>query len=120
MGARPDDLEDFYDADIGRTVEVALTVAAAQTSDAFGALPPGRYLIQVATSSSADIAWMKRSKWVKTAAADITAAAPAFPFRAVTAIELNVRKGVSDRVQGIMGSGTGTLTITRISRGTQP
>lgn len=116
MGARPDDELDFYDADIGRTIEVGLTTVAAQTTDAEGALSPGRYLIQVTTSSDTDIAWMKVAPFVKGGTADVAAAVPNMPFRIVKAIEYNVRKGASDRIEGIMGTGTGTLTITKISR----
>lgn len=109
----------FFAASIGLTRSFAASAVVAQTPDDEGPLPPGRYLLQVTgfTDSTA-ICWVGVSPFEKGAAA--TLAATPGPDRiplssGAFAVEFNVRRGVSDRVQAILSAGTATIYITRVS-----
>jgi len=110
---------------IGKTYLLGVDATARQTSDALGALPPGKYFIQ-ATAITADC-WVKATKWVAAQAA--TVVAPATPAAGVSAVAnefpltiggiksftLHVRSGVNDRIEAVCGGGaTATLAITRM------
>jgi hypothetical protein len=116
VSAKPDDLADFYNADIGVGVTLALTTAAAQTTDAMGPLPPGRYLVQVVPAAPGVIVWMAQRRFVKARTEVLTAAAPAFPFAQIFAMEVSVRKGFSDRFVALTSSSTAAMYISQISR----
>lgn len=120
MGVVGDRGLDFYDADIGETLVVALTGASAQTSDAQGALSPGRWLVQVVDPTNRT--WIRFGPFV--AAGTLTAVAaqgpqriPIDPDGMVRAFEILIRPNHNDRVAGIVESGgTATLWLTKISR----
>lgn len=116
MAGRADDELDFFNADMGPTTLVNLSTTAAQTTDADGALPPGRYLLQVIGLATNAVAFVKQVPFKKTETVALIAAPPAFPFAATTAIEVNVRKDFSDRIVGRCDTGTAKLYITQLSR----
>lgn len=114
-----DAIADFTAA-LGFTRKLAATQVASQTSDADGALEPGRYLVQLINPSAADaIAWLRAVPFVKTETVAVDQDAPSFPLQrnALVSVQFNALRGVSDRVAVRMSAAaTGTLYITRISR----
>jgi hypothetical protein len=119
QGVRGEDLAAFFAAELGRTRKLALTVASAQTPDTEGALPPGRYLLQIADLSSASAKVFIRARpFVAGDTVTAVADAPDFPLHlaGLVAIEFHVRKGYNDRIAAILTAGTGNLFITEVSR----
>ncbi len=113
----------FYEANLGLTLELTVIEASAvQTTDADGALPPGRYLLHISDTTNDAQIWVKTVKFVKGDTVGLTAGVPAMPFRVglIIGLEFNVRRGDNDRVVAIAsgpGVASGTLYITQISRG---
>ncbi len=114
----PKDDVAYFAADLGRTIQLSLTIAGAQTSDDEGALPAGRYLLQ-ADVTAARIAWVTVGKFVKGTPIALLNAVPSFPMqnKLVVLQELHVRRGVNDRIGARMSQGEGILYITRVSYG---
>lgn len=115
----------FFASKIGATYLLGVDQTARQTSDALGALPAGKYLIQATAISAA--CWIKATKWVAgqaasvvapaTPAAGVSAVAQEFPLTTggIKSFTLNVRRGVNDRIEAVCGAGaTATLAITRM------
>ncbi len=117
---RGSDAFNFYSAKLGDTRELAASVAAAQTPDAGGPLPPGRYLLHIGNLSATTVkVWLRTGKFVKGDTLNISAAVPACPFSldGLMAIEINVHKEDNDRVAAITSAGTASVYITPISQG---
>jgi len=110
----------FFHAAIERTYELSATVGGAQLSDAEGALPEGRYLIQVVNQTPpAALCWIHVGAFEVGVSLSLVAGAGGdrIPLgSSVVAIETNVVRGDSDRIGAIMSAGTATVFITRISR----
>lgn len=117
MGARGDDLLDFYRSDLGNARILALTNVSAQTPDAAGPLPPGRYILLI-RAVAGQWAWVRTEPFVKTAT--VTAAVnTGFPLSpdGLLAVEFNVRKGHNDRIAGILeAAGSATLYILPLAK----
>ena len=113
MGARPDDLLDFFGGDLGKSIEVDLTVVSAPSAK----LLPRRYLIQFLDTAGNRV-WALVGPFSATVPVVATAAVPSTPFAAggPTAFELNVRPGFNDQIAAVMAAGTGKMIITPISR----
>jgi hypothetical protein len=125
MAANSSDLRLAFSSKIGGSILLTVDTTARQTSDDIGALPPGKYFIQALAISG--VCWVKTSKWVKSAAADVVA--PTFPAAAalgslvkefpldaaaVRSFELHVKPGVNDRIQAICeAAGSASLVITK-------
>lgn len=110
----------FFAATLAETVELAASAVAAQTPDAGGPLPPGRYLIQVLDFQNTNTkCWVRLVKFVKSTPAIVAAAVPNFPMspEGVVAIEVNIREGHNDRLEAITQGGNATVYATRISYG---
>lgn len=113
----------FYEANLGLTLALTVIEAnAVQTTDAEGALPPGRYLLHINDTTNDAQIWVKTVPFKKGQTIVLAAGVPAMPFRAgfVVGLEFNVRRGDNDRIVAIAsgpGIASGTLYITQISRG---
>lgn len=110
----------YYGADIGETWEISADDTGDQLSDDYGALPPGRYLVQVVDlNAPTAICWVHVGPYVAAGTLTLTAAEGVrrIPLGAtVPAVEYNVRKDSNDRLGAIMSSGdTATVYVTRIS-----
>lgn len=111
----------FFAADIGHTYVLPLTTGLTTLPAALGALVPGRYLIQVGGLSAGAVAWLHFDKY-QDDPPNIPTPIGAGPQRipillsAVIAIETHAVKGYSDRLSGILTTGTATLYATRVSR----
>jgi hypothetical protein len=118
---RGDDAIAFYAASLGRTTKLsAVAAASTQTTDVDGALPSGRYLIQILNVVPATaIVWVKAGPFEVGVVVTAEAGVPSFPLsrEAIIAIEFNVVKKDSDRIAVRTSAGTADVYITRISRG---
>lgn len=123
MSANATDERLFFQAAIGGSLRVALTIASAQTSDAQGALPPGKYLVQFLGLTG--VAWIRANKFVpgETITAVVPGVIPApgdrvneFPIDPAIArsFTLHVRNGINDRIAAILSAGTATMIITKL------
>lgn len=126
MAANPDDMNDFYGADLGRTRALSAGAGApvssggASPADPEGALPPGKYLIQAQAPSgggASDHVFIDAVPFKKgdTAWNTMAAAAPATPLIRGW-IEIHVRPGHNDRIVARTSAGSTTVYITQISR----
>lgn len=115
----------FYSQKLSRSYMLAVDTSAQQTSDALGALPPGRYYIHALTLTAR--CWIRTVPFAKSTAAVVIVPTPPsagnsstcneFPFDATSGIKsavIDVKKGVSDRVEGICTTGSCVLVITRV------
>lgn len=110
----------FYEAAIEETRALAVTNVFSQFSDAEGPLVPGRYLIQLVSSSvSTAFCWVHLGKFEK----GVSLAGTALPGprrvplsrSTVVAVETHVLANYSDRLGAIMTAGSGQLYVTRVS-----
>jgi len=117
---RGDDDIAYFEAAIEETVALAATVAGAQTTDNYGALTPGRWLIQAqAFSVATALCWVQVGAFVKGSPISLASGAglKKYPLSdKLPAIEFNIRKGVDDRVGVIMSAGTADVLLSRVSR----
>ena len=118
-----EDDRDFFHAAIERTYPpLAVTTGGAQTSDADGALPSGRYLIQAMNfiGASSIICWVRTGAFIKGAPLSLVSGPGlnTVPLNtgAAVAIEINVKKDYNDRIGAITSTGSCTVFITRVSR----
>ena len=118
---RGDDDLAFYAADIGETRLVSAdALSNQQTTDADGALVPGRWLVQVFPTDSAAKVWVGFGKFV----AAVVLSSPVGPGKqripcsgkTIIAFETNVLKGYSDRAVARTTVGTAEVYLTLISR----
>lgn len=120
-GRRSDDDHDYYAEDIGTTYKLDLSTSSAQTSDAHGALPEGRYRLQLLDGAAGARAWIGFVKFEKDASVPtVDTDTPWFPMDVDNPPKpdptLMVRKGYNDRPVGLVSSGTATLFLTLIAR----
>jgi len=122
MSAFGDDQLDYFGADLGVTralsAVAANMVSTGGASDAGGALPPGKYLIQITPPGGTDQVFLAAIPFAKgdVSWAALTAAAPRMPLVRGW-IELHVRKAHNDRIIArCTGSATATVYVTLISR----
>lgn len=116
----PADYVGFYSADIGTTVVIAGVTGSLTEHSA--KLTPGRYLVAARTfSDAAALAWIH----VGTGASAITPA-PGTPVAGGTSriplsangwVEYVVVKDRNDRIGVQMSTGTGSIYVSKISRG---
>lgn len=112
----------FFAADIGFTYVLPLTTTLSVMPSADGALVAGRYLVQVVGLTTGAIAWLHFDHYQKDVPPDPSPLTGQGPQRvplsaaAIIAIETHVKKGYSDRLCGLVTSGTATLYATLVSR----
>lgn len=122
MAANPDDLLDFYGADLGPTRALAVVaangVSTGGAADAAGALPPGKYLIQTTPPGGTDQVFIGAVPFKKTDTAwNAVAAAPPLHPLVRGWMEINVRKNHSDRIFArATGAASATVYVTQISQ----
>lgn len=110
----------FYQADIGETRALLVTIAGEELVEEEGPLTPGRYLLQFFQTSGAPsaICWVHVGAWAE---GDISPTAGSGPQRiplsaqSIIGVEYHVIEGYNDRVAAIMTVGAGTLYMTRVS-----
>lgn len=119
-GRQADDDAWVYHADIGYTYDLPIGPGGAQLTDAQGPLSPGRWLVQLRTTFTAQWAWVILGPFEKGSPIALTAGAgrQRIPLSraSVIAAEFHVRKGYNDRIGGITESDTANLLITQVSR----
>jgi hypothetical protein len=127
MSANSTDLRLFFEAKIGGSFRLGLDDESRQTDDTeIGAIPPGKYFVQVLGLDTGETCHIRSGKWVK--GATITAVATAAPAAGVvdlvnefplaeadgvSSFVLHVRQGINDRIAAILTAGTATLVITK-------
>lgn len=113
--ARPDDVLDFYGADLGPSRKVSLSIVSAASDQ----LPVGRWLVQM-IGNTTDRAWVKVGAYNAVTPISANADIPSTPMGAggVVAFELNVRPNFNDQIAGIMEANIAKLILTPLSRQT--
>jgi hypothetical protein len=122
VAANPDDLQDFYGHDLGRTVALAAVaasvVSSGGTNDANGPLPPGKYLVQATSPGGTDLVFIDAVPFVKNETASWAAKPAAPPATPLIRgwVEIHVRKDHNDRIVARTTGGTATVYVTQVSR----
>ena len=111
----------FYAADVGYTYVLPLTTGLSTLPAVDGALVPGRYLVQVGGLTTGAIAWVHFDAYQDDPPAisnPTGAGRQRVPLMAtgLIAIETHAVAKYSNRISGIVTSGTATLYVTRVSR----
>ena len=126
MAAHSDDLRLFYSSIVGKTYLLGLDTTSRQIEDAVGALPRGKYLVQI-LGLGTNRCFVKVGKFVK--GSTLTAAATAFPAAGagttladefvldgtdgITSFTFHVRNADNARIAAILSAGTATMVITK-------
>ena len=111
----------FFAADVGYTYVLPLTTDLTTLPAALGALVPGRYLVQVGGLNTGAIAWIHFDAYqddppaINTPTGAGKQRVPLMPTGLI-AIETHAVKKYSDRISGIVTTGTATFYVTRVSR----
>lgn len=109
-----------YEADIGETRAITVTIAGEELVEEEGPLIPGRYLLQFFQTSGAPsaICWVHVAPWEEGAIGPTTGPGlQRVPLsgQAILGIEYHALTDHNDRVAAILTAGTGVLYMTRIS-----
>lgn len=123
MTANATDQRLFFSRDLGRRIRLGVDNTARFTSDALGAITPGRYVVQ-GVGLGANTMGVTAIPFVDGAAPTHTI--PAAPAAGVTDLAdgilltaavpsfvLHVKKDVNDRLVAIMSAGAATLELTK-------
>jgi hypothetical protein len=112
MAANADDLRDFYATDLGDSVAVSASVAAAQVS-----LAPGRYLVRYRSIAGAATIWARQGSAAAAAIPSTPYDVALFNASSGYLFTTNVRgSGAKQVLSFILDAGTAQIIVTRISR----
>jgi hypothetical protein len=115
---REDDDVAFYAAALKRTYELIAGTGGDALAEEEGALPPGRYLLQLRTGGRQYV-WITVGKFEKGKPLTPSLGTPAFPMsnQGIVAVEYHIRKGYNDSLAAITEDSNATLYLTLVSHG---